>query len=63
MLPLMIVDFRYWLDRKIENACIWIARRLPHRLRLWVVVLAACKACGDTKSPCEIGYREMHDAA
>jgi hypothetical protein len=57
------IEFRYWLSRKVENSLIWAAKHLPKELRKWVVVMAACRACGDTKSPSEIGYREMYDAS
>ena len=26
---------RYWVSRKVENAIIWIAWRLPRRLVMW----------------------------
>ena len=58
-----MLDLKYRINRKIENATIWIARHLPQPIRRWVVVMAAVKACKDTGNPDNLTYKDMHDAA
>lgn len=58
-----IFEMKDWMRRKSENAVMWLALHLPRELRKWVVVMAAVKACGNTKSPAEISYPEMYESA
>jgi ribosomal protein L16/L10AE len=51
-------------ERRKEAAAIWIARRLPKRVRLWVVVTthaAVTQSSGD-KHPDEISAFDLHKA-
>jgi hypothetical protein len=62
-------DVRYEIGKRGDRACIWLAHRMPARLRLWVVVDSTNVARNlyphptGYAGPDGLTYREIHDGA
>jgi hypothetical protein len=62
-------NLRYEAGKRLDSACLWLAGRMPNRLRMWTVVDAtntARRLYPDPTGyagPDGLGYKEIHDGA
>jgi len=62
-------ELRYETDKRIERFCMWLAHRMPARLRMWAVVDATNEARRlyphptGYAGPDGLGYAHIHDGA
>lgn len=62
-------NVRYEMGKRVERLCLWLARKMPGQLRMWVVVDATNTARNlypdptGYAGPDGLGYREIHDGA
>ncbi len=65
----MMYDMKYEIDKRMDRIALWIAHRLPARLRMWVVVSATNEARrlypheNGYAGPDGLGYKEIYDGA
>lgn len=51
---------RYDAKRRVPERIVhFAARKMPRKLRYWAVIVAACEAAGDHRSPAEVTSLEM----
>jgi hypothetical protein len=62
-------DWRYKLDKRLDKFCLWLAIRMPNRLRMWVVVDSTNTARKmyphptGYAGPDGLGYSEIYDGS
>lgn len=62
-------DIRYKIDKRLEGFYLWLAGRMPARLRMWAVVVSTNEArrlypdSTGYAGPDGLTYKEIHDGA